>query len=127
MAGTDSPESKFKKHQAVAKQRGLAFTLTFAQWWALWEPHWSRRGKGSQDMCMCRKADKGGYELGNVRIATVKENQQERSLEYQTKHAQQRWRYTTRNAYTSNGAADLDWTRGRNAFHEYSEETEENA
>ncbi|RYF24998.1 MAG: hypothetical protein EOO23_09215 [Comamonadaceae bacterium] len=73
---------------------------------------------------MCRNGDKGGYELGNVRIATVKENQQERALEFRTAHAQRRYRYTTRNNYTSIGAAPIEWARGRDSFREYNEEEE---
>jgi len=118
----DSPRHRYNQHKASAKQRGIEFTLTFDEWWTLWEPHWERRGRRSQDMCMCRKGDKGPYAVGNVRIATVKENQQERSLEYRTTHAQRRYRYTAQHALKAFGAAPIDWAVGSSAFREYSEE-----
>jgi hypothetical protein len=113
-----TPERRFQAHKNSAKDRGIEFLLTFEEWWALWEPHWERRGRGSQQMCMCRTADKGGYQVGNVRIATNRENQQERALEYRTTRAQRSYRPKR---VTSNGAASLEWTRGRHAFEEYKE------
>lgn len=124
MRDNTTPYARFKQHRQSAKHRGIDFNLTFEQWWELWAPHWEKRGQGSQQMCMCRKADKGPYEVGNVRIATNKENQQERALEYRTTHAQRRYRYTTQNAYTSLGAAPVEWARGRHAFEEYRESEE---
>lgn len=113
------PQSRFQQQKASAKTRGIPFLLSFEQWWELWEPHWHRRGQKSQDMCMCRKADQGAYEVGNVRIATNRENQQERALEFRTRHAQRRHR--TKQYHTSVGAASVEWARGRHAFEEYSE------
>lgn len=117
-----TPKARFQQHKRSAQQRGIEFELSFEQWWELWEPHWERRGQKSQDMCMCRKADQGGYTLGNVRIATNKENHQERALEYRTRHAQRRSRYTTAHQLKVFGAAPVEWARGRNVFEEYSEE-----
>lgn len=76
-------------------------------------------------MCMCRTADKGGYDPGNVRIATNKENQQERALEYRTTHAQRRRPYNSNHALKAFGQAPVDWGIGRNAFREYSEDEDE--
>ena len=122
MADRSSPRARFNAHKSSATQRGIAFLLSFEQWWELWEPFWEKRGKGAQDMCMCRTADKGAYEWGNVRIATVKENQHERSLERRTTRAQRRYKYRARYDATSYPADSVDWATGRNAFAEYKED-----
>lgn len=90
MKDTTTPRARFAQHKAAAKVRGLAFTLTFDQWWELWEPHWERRGRRSLDMCMCRRHDSGGYEPGNVRIATNRENKHEQAMEAKVRHSQRR-------------------------------------
>lgn len=72
------PRAKFNVHKATAKQRGIAFLLTFEQWWSLWEPHWSNRGVGVTEMVMARTGDVGAYEVGNVRIITNLENIREK-------------------------------------------------
>lgn len=75
-----TPKAKYALHRSQAGRRGIAFTLTFDEWWAIWEPHWEKRGSGGQQMCMCRTRDEGAYALGNVRIATNKENRQEAAV-----------------------------------------------
>lgn len=79
-AGLPDPFKKFAIHRILSKKRGIEFLFTFEEWWAIWEPHWPRRGQGALDLCMCRKEDIGPYAVGNVRIATNKENQHERTL-----------------------------------------------
>ena len=73
-------KSKYNAHRSSAKGRGIEFLLTFEEWWALWEPHWHMRGQASHQMCMCRTRDEGAYAVGNVRIATNKENKQEAAV-----------------------------------------------
>lgn len=70
----------FQVQRSGAKARGIGWQLSFAQWWSLWEADYERRGTGGDCLVMCRTGDKGPYAVGNVRIATVKENAQERSL-----------------------------------------------
>jgi hypothetical protein len=122
MRDASTPRARFAQHKAGAKKRGIEFLLTFEQWWGLWEPHWEKRGLRALDMCMCRKADKGPYEVGNVRIATVKENQQERALEYRTAHAQRKYR-VKKDPRTLIGEA-APWVTRYDAFREYSEDEE---
>lgn len=69
-----TPKSKYNLHRNTAKERGIAFNLTFAEWWNLWKDHWNERGKS---MCMCRTGDTGAYEIGNVRIDTYSNNKLE--------------------------------------------------
>lgn len=119
----DSPIERYKQHRFRAKRRGIAFSLSFEQWWEIWEPYWGRRGTGSMEMCMCRTADKGGYEAGNVRIATVKENQHERALECRTAKAQIKYVSPARTQGASSSRSD--WLHRRHAFTEYFEHDDE--
>jgi hypothetical protein len=122
-AGHKDPLPAFLSHRGKAADRGVPFTLTFEQWWSLWEPHWPNRGLGALQMCMCRKADQGGYELGNVRIATNKENHHERNLEWKTKRMQRPYRF--REYRTTLNAELVDWAGGRNRSKKpYTEEDE---
>jgi len=72
-----TPKGRFSDHKRGAKQRGIAFYLTFEQWWGYWEEHWEARGTGADAMCMCRTNDEGAYEVGNVRIDTNANNAKE--------------------------------------------------
>lgn len=72
-----SPEGCYKDQKASAKRRGISFLLTFEQWWALWAPHWDKRGKRLHQYCMARKGDVGPYAIGNVEIKTNAENSAE--------------------------------------------------
>jgi hypothetical protein len=67
-----TPTKAFFTKQSGAKKMGIGFHLTFEEWWGLWEPHWSRRDE--DNLCLCRHADIGPYELGNVRIDTKRNN-----------------------------------------------------
>lgn len=69
-------KQKYHVHKAGAKRRGIPFNLTFEEWTSIWftSGKWAQRGHGSDKYCMCRYGDKGAYELGNVYIATNREN-----------------------------------------------------
>ena len=69
-----SARGKYSTHINNSKKRGIPFLHSFEQWWDLWEPYWEDKEK----YCMCRKEDKGAYEVGNVRIDTWSGNLQER-------------------------------------------------
>ena len=73
-------KKKFYSHKGGAKTRGIPFNLTFEQWWDIWRPHWHNRGSKRGQFVMCRTMDQGGYEVGNVRIDTVKGNGHTRAL-----------------------------------------------
>ena len=70
-----TPRGKYGAHRNSAKQRGIAFTLTFAEWYELWSPYLNR--DDGIVYHMCRTGDKGGYELGNVHIDTALNNRLE--------------------------------------------------
>ena len=67
-------KGKYAQHRQRAKTCKIPFTISFEDWWSLWEPHFEDYGT---IMVMCRTGDKGGYELGNVRIDTRGNNNRE--------------------------------------------------
>jgi hypothetical protein len=85
------PYVKWISHRGNAKKRGIAFELTFEQWWSLWEPHFAKRGTSRGKLVMCRTGDQGPYALGNVRIATGAENIREGLRIAQRKAMQEAW------------------------------------
>lgn len=65
----------FIKQRASAKQRGIEFLLTKDEWIDFWGDSFDLRGKGPDDLQMCRYGDDGSYELGNIYMASASENQ----------------------------------------------------
>lgn len=63
------------QRNAALRRRGIEWNLTLPAWWAIWNDsgHWHERGVGRGYM-MCRKGDKGAYEVGNVYIGPGVEN-----------------------------------------------------
>jgi hypothetical protein len=70
----------YMKHRQDAKERGVPFLFTFEEWWGVWHASgkWPLRGLRKGQYVMARFGDKGGYEVGNVRICTSSENVSER-------------------------------------------------
>lgn len=75
---------RYLQHRHNARQRGIAFTLTYDEWLSIWANSGkldlcgNRRGQ----YCMARYGDRGGYEAGNVRICLIEENRAERNQNY---------------------------------------------
>lgn len=69
------PTFAYHSQRRNARSRGIGWDLTLAQWWAIWQTSgkWAERGRG-QGYVMCREGDEGPYALGNVFIATAREN-----------------------------------------------------
>ena len=61
-----------QKYNAI--RRGIPFHLTYEEWLDIWGDKLSNRGKGINKYQMCRKADQGAYEIGNVYIDTHEAN-----------------------------------------------------
>ncbi len=120
-----TPKQKYELHRRGAIKRGIAFKLTFEEWWGLWEPHWEKRGVGGQDLCMCRTRDEGAYELGNVRIATKKENAQEAAVARLVRRASRGRTYRPREART--GITNAQHWMARGGVKIFDEEDEESA
>ncbi len=76
------PRSRWTQQKAHAKARGVAFELTFEEWWGLWEASgkWDQRGKLQGQYAMARHGDTGPYALGNVAIVEVYSNLKEQMV-----------------------------------------------
>jgi len=72
----DNIKEKFGVHARGAKARNIPFTLTFNEWWDIWQQsgHWEERGHKSGQYCMSRYGDLGPYAVGNVFIQLTSEN-----------------------------------------------------
>ena len=68
--------SAYHNHRIRAKRRGIPFLLTYVEWMEIWmdSGKWHRKGHCRGQYCMARYGDKGGYEVGNVRICLVEVN-----------------------------------------------------
>lgn len=80
MANVKEQLLKYNRHKHAAKNRGIAFNLTFQEWVELWGDKYDQRGLGKEALCMCRTYDQGAYEVGNVRIDTHANNGHEKCL-----------------------------------------------
>jgi len=72
----------YRSHKTRAKHRGIAFTLTFEEWWEIWRDSgkWEQRGSRTAQYVMARHKDRGAYAIGNVRICTAAENHTDQAL-----------------------------------------------
>lgn len=71
-----APLNAFTQQKSGAKRRGIPWNLKFWDWWTVWKEsgHWEERGRSADKYVMCRFGDTGGYEVGNVYIATLRHN-----------------------------------------------------
>lgn len=69
------PMNAYNSQRFNARKRGVAWNMTFWEWWTIWQESgkWEQRGRG-QGYVMCRKGDCGAYEVGNVFIDTAINN-----------------------------------------------------
>lgn len=65
-----TPLFKYYCSRVSAKRRGVAWKLTFMEWWAIWyrSGKYPLRGSGTGKYTMGRLFDDGPYEVGNVYI-----------------------------------------------------------
>ena len=66
----DRKRKAFLDQRSKARQRGIEFKFSYAEWVAWWGDDMSRRGLRSHDLVMARLSDAGPYEVGNVRKLT---------------------------------------------------------
>lgn len=74
--------NEYKVHKSNAAYRGIAFLLTYEEWFQIWQDsgHWFERGRGANKYVMARFGDIGPYAIGNVKIITGAENVSEGNL-----------------------------------------------
>lgn len=65
-----TPEKAYQQQKANSIRRGIAFELTFDEWWGIWKDWFHLRGRGTNGLCMARENDSGPYAIGNVYITT---------------------------------------------------------
>lgn len=84
----------YKVQYANARQRGIPFEMTLAEWWGLWsqDDNWSYRG--TNGLVMARIGDQGPYKIGNVEIVHCTVNLQ--SVARATRRAAGRKAWATR-------------------------------
>jgi len=72
-------EKKYTDQKSKAKCRGIDFKLTFEEWYDIWQKSgkWDQRGIRKGQYVMSRYKDQGAYEIGNVHIQTVGDNNKE--------------------------------------------------
>ena len=71
-----TPLRAFINQKNNAKNRGIAWELTFWQWWTIWQESgkWEQRGRAKDAYVMSRFGDSGAYAAGNIYIGTLAEN-----------------------------------------------------
>lgn len=119
---TDEKYLAYQSHKASAQARGIEFTLSFDEWCEVWGDKFALRGRQKGQLNMCRARDEGGYTLGNVRIATIKENMQESSVVKRVKAAQRPT--SVHRGYRARVDDGAGWLR-RDPFAPYSEEQDD--
>jgi hypothetical protein len=63
--------ARFRRQRQSMRNAGIPWSLTLAQWWAVWEDSglWSLCGRGKGPYTLSRIDRTKGYEMGNVVIA----------------------------------------------------------
>ena len=74
-----SPKAKYLCQKWRAKSRGIAWEISFEEWWAIWDASgkYHLRGGAAHNYVMARFGDKGPYHKDNVRICLASENNKE--------------------------------------------------
>lgn len=124
--GCPDPVVAYRGHAVGAARRGIDFKLTFAEWWALWEPFYDQRGRRVGQYVMCRRGDAGAYEVGNVRIDTGAANAKEWSEVYRARNLRAGRLPIAKERQPLAYQAPDDWlTRRKWVFEPYGEDEEE--
>lgn len=66
----------YHNHKGSAKERGIPFELSYAQWLEIWTQsgHLAERGRQKGQYVMSRFNDEGPYSPGDVEVKTCNEN-----------------------------------------------------
>lgn len=71
-----TPIGAFGSQRNNAIKRDIPWSISLWEWWLIWQDSgkWKERGREAEAYVMCRFRDEGGYEVGNVYIATLRHN-----------------------------------------------------
>lgn len=78
-ARKDGTLDSFSHQKSAAASRGIGWTLSYAEWRAIWDASGklAERGRGKGKYCMSRIKDDGPYSIGNVHIQLCVDNSRE--------------------------------------------------
>lgn len=116
-------QRQYAQQKRHAARRGIPFDLTYSQWLEVWGDKIARRGRGKDNLVMCRTRDEGGYSVGNVRIDSPKGNIQEAAVCTKVAGASLAYIAPSKKGIGAGGAPD--WMKRGNVFDEYTEDEEE--
>lgn len=68
--GLPDPYRAYALQRKTAQIREIGWEFTFAQWWAIWQPYFHMRGRGTNGLCMARERDVGPYSPSNAYLTT---------------------------------------------------------
>lgn len=96
LIGADAGEYKHDMYlpwlraKAQAKFRGEGWTLTFEEYFDLWNGNWEHRGRGAEDLCMSRKDPDDAWSKDNSFIISriehlASQNKARRGKKYKAK------------------------------------------
>lgn len=68
--GLPDPYRAYCLHRSNSRIRGIEWGFTFTAWWAIWQPYFHMRGRGTNGLCMARELDDGPYSPDNVYLTT---------------------------------------------------------
>lgn len=60
----------YLKHKAQSDFRGEAWEFDFESWRQIWAPHWNRRGRATDDLCMTRRDPTQAWRANNCYLLT---------------------------------------------------------
>jgi hypothetical protein len=88
---SDSLYYRYRTQQKRAKQRGIAWEITFAEWVTVWTDSGklAERGTNSNAYVMGRNGDVGPYSVSNVSIIPLKQNVKDGVARYWLRRQQQ--------------------------------------
>ncbi len=92
-----------------AKRRGIEMKMTFPEWVQSWGGEIQNRGQGK--MVMCRNADQGHYEQGNVRIGSQASNCWEYFRHKLVSDVKEAW-----SSESGDQSANVDWLESRRSM-----------
>ena len=98
--------NKYSCQKSKAKHRGIEFTLTFDEWWDIWQQSgkYEQRGFRKGQYVMSRYNDTGPYAVGNVFIQSCEDNHRQVQLSDEARKVMRNKRL---------GKTDSDITRER--------------
>lgn len=88
---TKSPFIKYIAQRSNANRRNIGFSISFADWWGIWEESgmWDQRGRG-HGYVMARYGDTGPYTKENVYICTSAQNASDQYISGKVRKVNQR-------------------------------------